>query len=69
MTKRDEIKKVKKSNIHDSAIKLFSNKGYFQTSISDISIKANISKGLFYHYYSSKEVLFEEIVLVVLNPY
>ncbi len=64
VTKRDEIKKVKKSNIHDSAIKLFSNKGYFQTSISDISKKANISKGLFYHYYSSKEVLFEEIVLV-----
>ncbi len=42
MTKRDEIKKVKKSNIHDSAIKLFSNKGYFQTSISDISIKAKM---------------------------
>jgi len=63
MTKRDEIKKVKKSNIHDSAIKLFSNKGYFQTSISDISKEANISKGLLYHYYSSKEELFEEIVI------
>jgi len=37
--------------------------GYFQTSISDISKKANISKGLFYQYYTGKEELFEEIVI------
>ena len=63
MKKRDEIKKIKKSEIQKSALGLFSKKGYFQTSIADISIKTNISKGLFYHYYSSKEALFEEIIL------
>ena len=63
MTKRDEIKKIKKSEIQKSALGLFGENGYFQTSISDISKKANISKGLFYHYYTSKEELFEEIVI------
>lgn len=67
MKKRDEIKKIKKSEIHKSALGLFGEKGYFQTSIADISIKANISKGLFYHYYSSKEALFEEIILESIN--
>jgi AcrR family transcriptional regulator len=53
MTKRDEIKKIKKSEIHKSALELFSKNGYFQTSIADIVKKSNISKGLFYHYYCS----------------
>lgn len=63
MTKRKEIKKIKKSRIQESALELYSKNGYFQTSIADISKKADISKGLFYHYYSSKEELFEEIVI------
>jgi AcrR family transcriptional regulator len=63
MKKRDEIKKIKKSKIHKSALALFSQKGYFQTSMADISREAKISKGLFYHYYSGKEELFEDIIL------
>jgi AcrR family transcriptional regulator len=63
MTKRDEIKKIKKSEIHKSALELFSKNGYFQTSIADIVKKSNISKGLFYHYYCSKAELFEGVVI------
>lgn len=67
MTRIDEIKKRKKSKIRKSALELFSENGYFQTSIADISKKANISKGLFYDYYSSKKALFKEIVLISLE--
>ena len=63
MTKRDKSKMINKKEIHKSALVLFGNNGYFQTSVTDITKKANISKGLFYHYYSSKETLFEEIIL------
>jgi len=63
MTKSNEIKKVKKSEIHKSALELFSDKGYYQTSIADIAKKSNISKGLFYHYYFSKDALFEGVVI------
>ena len=54
--------KAQKNKIHKSALKLFSEIGYFQTSIADISKSANISKGLFYHFFSSKEELFAEII-------
>jgi len=60
--KRNEIKQNTKNKICKSALKLFSENGYFQTSIADIALKANISKGSFYHYYKSKEEIFDEIV-------
>jgi len=63
MIKRDKQKEITKSRIRKSALTLFSVDGYFQTSIAEISTGAHISKGLFYHYYSSKESLFMEIVL------
>ena len=59
---RNEIIKIRKRKIRESALELFNKKGYFQTTTADISKKANISTGLLYHYYSSKEKLFEEIV-------
>ena len=62
MIKRDKLKIVTKNRICKSALKLFSENGYFQTSIADIALKSNISKGLFYHYYKSKEEIFNEIV-------
>ena len=60
--KRSEIKKITKNQIRKSALELFSEKGYFETSISEISSKSKISKGLFYHYYKSKEEIFDEII-------
>ncbi len=63
MTKRDKSKISTKIRIRKSALELFSVVGYFQTSIAEITTNAHISKGLFYHYYSSKESLFEEIIL------
>jgi AcrR family transcriptional regulator len=43
--------------ILDSALKLFTTKGYFNTSIQDIRRDANISIGAVYHYFASKEEL------------
>ncbi len=63
MTKRDKLKISTKIRIRKSALELFSVVGYFQTSIAEITTNAHISKGLFYHYYSSKESLLEEIML------
>lgn len=41
--------------ILDTALKLFTTKGYFNTSMQDIRRSANISIGAVYHYFSSKE--------------
>ncbi len=44
------------------ALKLFAEKGYHATSISQIAVKAKVSKGLMYNYFSSKEDLLDEII-------
>lgn len=44
-----------RQTILDTALKLFSTKGYFNTSMQDIRRSANISIGAVYHYFSSKE--------------
>ena len=47
-----------RSNILDSAIKLFSTRGFNAASVDDICADAGISKGAFYHHFKSKQDLF-----------
>lgn len=46
-----------------TALELFANEGYYQTSISKIAQKAGISKGLMYNYFESKD----ELVLAIIG--
>lgn len=50
--------KNKEKLILDSAVFLFTSKGYNATRMEDIAKKAGISKGLTYFYYKNKEDLF-----------
>ena len=45
----------------DTALKLFAEKGFASTSINDIAQSANISKGLMYNYFTSKEDVLQSI--------
>jgi len=58
----EEAREKSKENILNSALKLFSKKGFFNTSIRQIATQANISNGLMYNYFKSKEDLLVEIV-------
>lgn len=58
---------LQKQLILDKSLELFSRKGFSQTSIVDIAKESNISKGLLYHYFLSKEQLFEEILVSSFN--
>jgi TetR/AcrR family transcriptional regulator, cholesterol catabolism regulator len=52
-------KNKRKSNIAKIGAKLFSRKGFAETSMDDIANAAKLSKGGIYHYFSSKtEVLY-----------
>ncbi len=55
-------KEEKKNNIIDAALKLFSKKGFHNTTIPDIAKALNISVGSLYNYFSSKEVLAKDIM-------
>ena len=46
----------------NAALELFANEGYHSTSISNIAIKAGVSKGLMYNYFESKEELIKAII-------
>jgi len=47
-----------RSKILESAIKLFSTRGFNAASVDDICKDAGISKGAFYHHFESKQALF-----------
>lgn len=56
-----------KNKIIEKSYELFMEKGYEKVSVNDIIGAANISKGGFYHYFSSKEDLLEEIALLYIK--
>jgi len=50
---------VRKQEILEAAVALFSEKGYEKTSMADIANKVGVAQGLCYRYFPSKEILFD----------
>ncbi|GKU24993.1 TetR/AcrR family transcriptional regulator [Clostridium folliculivorans] len=59
--KTESRKDEKRKLIFETASKVFAEKGYNNTSIKDITNKAEVSVGTFYLYFKNKEELFEEL--------
>lgn len=57
----EAIRETRKRQIMDAALSLFAEKGYTNTSISNIAKQAEISKGLIYNYFISKEDLLVQL--------
>lgn len=57
----EQIRQEKKKLIMDTALELFAENGFHATSISQITKKAGISKGLIYNYFESKNEILQEI--------
>jgi len=55
-------KNDKQEMIIDAALEVFREKGYANARMADIARGAGVSYGLVYHYFGSKEVLFDLIV-------
>jgi AcrR family transcriptional regulator len=53
---------VARERLLESAKRLFSQRGYYATSVEDIVESAGLSKGAFYFYFKSKEELFKSLV-------
>ena len=54
--------KNKKEQILDTAFSLFLEKGYDNTSISDILSKLEIARGTLYYHFESKEAIMDAII-------
>ena len=61
LLKKEKENSGKYERILNVALQLFKEKGYHGTSTAAIAKEANISKGLLYHYFSSKEDLIQHI--------
>ncbi|HWJ02951.1 MAG TPA: TetR/AcrR family transcriptional regulator, partial [Verrucomicrobiae bacterium] len=46
----------------DAAEEIFGTKGYFRTSVVDITLKAGVAQGTFYVYFPGKQDIFVELV-------
>jgi len=55
-------KDEKQGMIIDAALEVFRERGYANARMADIARRAGVSYGLVYHYFGSKEVLFDLIV-------
>lgn len=59
---RNEQKEYRRQQILLFSLELFIKKGFTATQIADIADAAQISPGLLFHYFESKEVLYTELV-------
>lgn len=55
-------KALKRESIIQTALQLFSSNGFHKTTIPDIAAKLHISVGNVYNYFSSKNILAQEII-------
>ena len=62
METRKEQKERRRQEIINAALELFVSKGYAATKITDIAKRVNMSIGLMFHYFESKEALYEELI-------
>jgi len=57
-----EKKALKRESIIQASLKLFSTNGFHKTTIPDIAAKLQMSVGNLYNYFSSKDILAQEII-------
>jgi len=58
----EEIRSKSRKAILKAALKLFSQKGYGETTTAEIARKVGISKGLIYNYFPSKDAILESLI-------
>lgn len=55
----NDIKKVRRAQIAEAALKVFSVKSFLGATMTDIAKEAKISHGLIYHYFKDKQEIFD----------
>lgn len=63
----EAMREESRASILNAALKLFSKRGFENTSISDIAREAEISKGLMYNYFKSKDELLVQTLQMILE--
>lgn len=62
LTRRERKKKITRENLLAVALEIISQQGIYITTIEDVTVQADMGKGTFYQYFSSKEELLEQLL-------
>src|SRR5689334_25078067 len=57
LTRRERKKEETKERIFNVAMKLFKSRGFEETTVDDITEKADVAKGTFFNYFARKEAV------------
>ena len=63
-----QIKDKRRGKLLLVALKVFALRGYDQVTIDNITTAAKCSHGLFYHYFDSKEAVFQALLKEIIEP-
>jgi len=61
LSRRERERRRHKAEILSAAVKLFSEKGFHNVSMSEIAAAAEFATGTLYNFFASKEALFDEL--------
>ena len=64
----EQIRNERKETILRSALNLFVMKGYDAVNLDEVTKDANCSHGLLYHYFKSKEELYQGVIEQIVYP-
>lgn len=67
--RRNLKEQQRRAQIKEAAIRLFSTKGYQQSTMDDLAAEAGVSKSLIYWYWESKAALLSELIDTCMQPY
>jgi len=60
---------ITRQQLLESALRVFSEKGYAATRLSDIALAANVTRGAIYHHFGNKKALFIALFKDRVDPY
>jgi AcrR family transcriptional regulator len=69
LSKREQMREVRRKQILDSALAVFSQKGFHASNVSDVAAHAGVSQGTIYWYFDSKEELFDAAIMAFFTDF
>ena len=69
LSKREQMREERRKQILDSALAVFSRKGFHASNVSDVAAHAGVSQGTIYWYFNSKEELFDAAIMAFFTDF
>ena len=63
LSRRERKKQETRQGLLEAALALFRERGYDETTIEEITDRADVAKGTFFNYFPSKEALLSELTV------